>query len=127
MFDELKIMVVAAIDEVKSRLGMKTSLDEMGQQLTVPVTAWLSKAKSRRQLKADLATLDKLYANVTTKLNVASAKKEIKAGLKKIGNQKVEIDGILKADSIKKITAQVVIYALSDFLIMVFLMVNENT
>ena len=100
--DNLQIQVQAIIDEVKSLLGLQSSLQKMGEKLSLPVMAKLDKAKSRQQLKNDLATLDMLSVKLTGKLNKGDTRKAIKSDVKSLENEKIKLKATVDTKSIKK-------------------------
>ena len=100
--DNLQIQVQAIIDEVKSLLGLQSSLQKIGEKLSLPVVAKLDKAKSRQQLKNDLATLDKLSVKLTGKLNKGDTRKAIKSDVKSLENEKIKLKATVDTKSIKK-------------------------
>ena len=100
--DELQILIQAVIDQAKSLQNITATLEKMGGQVTIPVTAELDVAKSLQKIKSDLQSLEKVHLDLTARLNRTDTRKAIKQDIKSISNQTIKLKAEIDKSTLKQ-------------------------
>lgn len=100
--DELQILIQAVIDQAKSLQSITATLEKMGGQVTIPITAELDVAKSLQKIKGDLQSLEKVHLDLTARLNRTDTRKAIKQDIKSISNQTIKLKAEIDKSALKQ-------------------------
>ena len=100
--DELQIYVQAILDQVESLKSIEASLEAIGKQVTIPVSAELDIPKSLQRIRIDIESLEKLHVDLTGRLNRSESRKAIKKDLKALGNEQVAVKVKVDKAELKK-------------------------
>lgn len=100
--DELQIYVQTILDQVESLKSIEASLEAIGKQVTIPVSAELDIPKSLQQIRRGIESLEKLHVDLTGRLNRSESRKAIKKDLKALGNEQVAVKVKVDKAELKK-------------------------
>ncbi len=100
--DELQIYVQTILDQVESLKSIEASLEAIGKQVTIPVSAELDIPKSLQQIRRGIESLEKLHVDLTGRLDRSESRKAIKKDLKALSNEQVAVKVKVDKAELKK-------------------------